>query len=119
MLTGGWWYAAAEHERLHALPDGVIPVVPPDVLMNKRADTRIDLESIKAIGRRISGDAFCGHLALDSSLPPRLIEWLRLPSSGNAAADYRDWKYGVLADCFGRPEFIMMPLDSNILYKEK
>jgi hypothetical protein len=119
MLLGGWWYATPEGERLRALPSEVIPFAPPDVLMNKRADPRLDLESIKAVGRRLLGEASCAHLAADPSLPPRLLDWLRLPSNGNAAEDYRDWKYGVLESCFGRPRFIKLPLDSDVLYKEK
>jgi hypothetical protein len=119
MLLGGWWYAMPAGERLHALPDEVIPFAPPDVLMNKRADPRLDLESIKAIGRRLLGDALGAHLSADPSLPPRFLDWLRLPSNGNAVEDYRDWKYEVLESCFGRPRFIKLPLDSNILYKEK
>jgi len=119
MPLGGWWYAAAVDKELLAVPDKTLPFIPPDVLRNKRADTRVDLELIKSIGRALLGDAVGAHLVLDKSFPPKLIQWLRLPSSGCAADDYRDWKYEVLENCFGRPRFLKLPLDSEVLYKEK
>lgn len=118
MLLGGWWYAACCGEELKALPDRSLKFIPPDIIDNKIADTRADLELIKALGREILGDVTGRSLEADASLPEILPEWLQLPSGENAVAEYREWKYTVLERCFGEPHFVPMDLNSKDLYKE-
>ncbi len=118
MLLGGWWYATKIGERLLAVPDRSLTFIPPDILRNKRADVRADLELIKSIGRETLGDAVGAHLVHDKSLPPGLVEWLLMPSSGRAADDYTTFKREVLPNAFGKPKFVSMHLDTNQLYKE-
>jgi hypothetical protein len=118
MLLGGWWYSVESGERLSIVPDRSVEFIPPDIIRNKRADIRIDLELIKSVGRELLGDVGGEHLILDESIPEVLVEWLRLPSSGFAANDYAAWKYGILPETFGRPKFVDLKLDRSELYKE-
>lgn len=118
MLLGGWWYAAPIDAQMSALPDYSLRFIPPDILRNKRADSRTDLELIKSIGRSLLGDAVGAQLLLDKSLPRAMVEWLQLPSTGSAAKDYASWKHGVLETSFGSPRFVSLKLEANHLYKE-
>lgn len=119
MLLGGWWYAAEYGKPLVAVPDRSLQYIPPDIINNAIADGRADLELIKTLGRELLGDAAGTQLAFDDSLPARLTEWLILPADEKAIDNYRDWKYQVLEDCFGAPQFVTMNICSNDLYKEK
>jgi hypothetical protein len=118
MLLGGWWYAAPIGAKLSALPDRSLRFVPPDIIRDKRADIRADLELIKSVGRAVLGDACGAQLPFDKELPSELVRWLQLPSSGQATVDYASWKYQVLPASFGRPRFVSLNLDSLELYKE-
>ena len=118
MLLGGWWYSTQVGQHLTYLPEATLNCIPPDILRSKRADARVDLELIKSIGREILGDAGGAHLALDKSLPPDLVEWLQLPSSGSAFEDYKTFKREILPNAFGPPKFVNMQLDADQLYKE-
>jgi len=119
MLLGGWWYATKAGEPLAFLPEDAVPSVPPDVLRTKRADHRTDLELIRSIGRQLLGDATGASLTFDKSLPPTLVEWLQLPSSGSAIEDYKTLKREILTDAFGPPRFVNWKLDADTIYKEK
>lgn len=119
MLLGGWWYSTKVGQVLSYIPEQTLNCIPPDILRNKRADARVDLELIKSIGREILGDANGAHLALDTGLPPDLVEWLQLPCSGSAFEDYKTFKREVLPNAFGPPKFVNMQLDADQLYKEK
>jgi hypothetical protein len=118
MLLGGWWYAAQIGSRLLALPDRSLSIIPPDIVRNKRADVRADLELIKSVGCAVLGDPDGAHLSIDKELPSGLVKWLQLPSSGRATGDYAAWKHQVLPAAFGRPRFVGLKLDSLELYKE-
>jgi hypothetical protein len=117
-LLGGWWYSVPAGSTLSALPDRTVDIMPPDILVEKTAIIRTDLELVRAIGRELLGSAALKTGSADCSVAVQLNEWLILPSLGEAVADYRDWKYKVLEDCFGEPKFVPMHLTSANLYKE-
>lgn len=117
MLLGGWWYSTKVGERLLAVPDRSLNFIPPDILRNKRASVRADLELIKSVGREILGEP-SDSLVLQKSLPSILVNFLLMPSSGKAADDYLTFKREVLPQAFGPPKFVTMHLDINQLYKE-
>ncbi|MBS1953152.1 MAG: hypothetical protein JST89_03145 [Cyanobacteria bacterium SZAS-4] len=119
MLLGGWWYSTKAGQVLSYIPEETLKCIPPDILRNKRADARVDLELIKSVGREILGDASGAHLTFGKSLPPDLVDWLQLPSSGSAFEDYKTFKREVLPSAFGPPKFVNMQLDADLLYKEK
>lgn len=118
MLLGGWWYSMKAGELLSFLPEESLPSIPPDVLRTRRSDYRTDLELIRTMGRQLLGDATGARLAHDTSLPPALVKWLQLPSSGSALEDYKTLKREILPDAFGPPRFVNWKLDADTVYKE-
>ena len=118
MLLGGWWYATPVDDDLLALPERSLNFIPPDIIVNRKADLRADLELIKTVGREILGDQIGSSLAFDADLPESIPAWLTLPSSRKAVDNYRTWKHEVLEECFGTARFVEMSLDSRELYKE-
>jgi hypothetical protein len=118
MLLGGWWYATPVADRLKAIPDRSLNFIPPDIIMNKQADIRADLELIKTTGRELLGDQIGTSLTFESSLPEKLVSWLLMPSMQRSVDEYRTCKYEVLKECFGDARFIPMKLESKDLYKE-
>jgi hypothetical protein len=118
MLLGGWWYATKEGQALTAVPDRSLGFIPPDIIADKRANARADLELIRLTGRELLGDASGFHLTFDSAAPPALVDWLQLPSAGSAVEDYQTFKHRVLPKCFGAPRFIDMKLEGKDIYKE-
>lgn len=119
MLLGGWWYAAQSGQPLLAVPDRSLQFIPPDIIYGAIADSRADLELVKAVGRELLGDATGVRLTIDDALPSRMTEWLNLPADERAIDNYKEWKEQVLRDCFGAPRFVQMSLNSNDIYKEK
>jgi hypothetical protein len=45
-----------------------------------------------------------------------MVNWLRLPSSGDAVKDYQIWSKKILDDSFGKRKFVKMELTSKDLY---
>jgi hypothetical protein len=109
---GGWWYAARTGSRLKSLPQETFVLLPRSMAASKRADIRLDLESIRAIGRAALGD-LTGHTLIGrADLPKPMADYLRLPSSGSAIDDYRAWGQ-VLDDSFGPRRFVELPVTSS------
>jgi len=90
-LLGGWWYAAPVGTPIAALPARTVEIIPPDIVRDRIADLRCDLELIRATGRELLGDASGARLLRDPSVPRAMADWLRHPSSGSALTDYRLW----------------------------
>jgi hypothetical protein len=114
-LLGGWWYAAPTRGRIELLPEATYTILPRSMATSKRADIRLDLESIRAVGRTILGDWTGLGLARREDLPKPMANFLRLPSSGSAIEDYRAWGQA-LTDSFGRRRFMELPISSSDVY---
>jgi hypothetical protein len=114
-LLGGWWYATPDRGRIEILPETTYAVMPRSMATNKRADIRLDLESIRAVGRTILGDWTGLGLACRPDLPKPMANFLRLPSSGSAIEDYRAWRQA-LKDSFGPRRFLELPISSSDVY---
>jgi hypothetical protein len=112
---GGWWYAAPVGGSLTALPDATWPLLSHAMAATKRADIRLDLESIRAIGRASLGDPSGLALLGQADLPRPMADFLRLPSSGSALEDYRTWSE-VLHDSFGPRRFVELPISFSDVY---
>ncbi len=105
-VLGGWWYAAAVGKPLLALPTRSAERAPSDVLRRQKADARVDLELIRAIGRELLGDPLGTGLSWSNEVPKALANWLRAPTSGDALADYKAYKDQVLPGSFGPRRFV-------------
>lgn len=112
---GGWWYAAQAGARMTSLPDETYSLLPRAVAADKRADIRLDLESVRAIGRAALGDPSGVSFAGRPGLPRPMADYLRLPGSGSAVEDYRTWER-VLKDSFGPRRFVELPVTSSDVY---
>ena len=119
MLLGGWWYSARSGERLRALPEQSIRIFPRDILLHKEADRRGDYESIKSILCNLLGYPAESDLTKNIMVPAPMREFLLMPSRGSAVDDYAFWKYKVLPEVFGPPQFIRWKLTSQDIYREK
>ncbi|HEY9777072.1 MAG TPA: hypothetical protein V6C81_25120 [Planktothrix sp.] len=117
-LLGGWWYAAPVNTRLLALPESECEYIPADIARDGSADSRSDLDLVRAIGRELLGNKPGVQLSLNRFLPRVLVDWLALPSEGSAVHDYCQWKNEVLRASFGEPKFVELKVDSTNLYKE-
>ena len=105
---GGWWYALNVGKTLKYLPPSSHAIAPRDVLRTKKADHRIDLESVRAIARTCLGDSAGGTLV--TSLPKPLSSFLRLPAPKRPIKDYEAWEK-VLVDSYGQRRFLKLPVD--------
>lgn len=63
------------------------------------------------------GDSTGVYLNKNTSLPKRLVSWLRDASMGNSFKDYGTWMNDVLKESFGVRRFIKMDLTANDIYK--
>ncbi|MFN8657172.1 MAG: J domain-containing protein [Candidatus Obscuribacterales bacterium] len=118
MLLGGWWYARPIGSPLTMVTERTLQFMPTDAMRNKRADHRTDLELIKSIGRELLGDMIGDDLKFNNKLPQNVVDWLLMPSTGNALLDYSSWKDEILRKTFGKPRFVAMKLDTTNFYKE-
>lgn len=114
-LLGGWWYSQTIGQRLKALPNRTIKLAPPDVMRRKTADSRVDLELVKATGREILGDAEGSRLRRDKNIPAAFANWVNGATSGEAVTDYKLWNYA-LEMSFGKKRFVEMNVDSAAVY---
>jgi len=116
-ILGGWWYAARIGEPMVAAPAATLEWAPHDLLVSRRADIRIDLELVRAIGRELLGDITGSRLARESDAPPAMIDWLRLPATDDPIGEYRTWRTRVLHDSFGARRFAELPLTQSDIYR--
>jgi hypothetical protein len=114
-LLGGWWYATPAGSRIELLPETTYAMMPRSMATSKCADIRLDLESIRALGRTILGDSTGLGLVGREDLPKPMTNFLRLPSSGSAIEDYRAWGQA-LKDSFGPRRFMELPISSRDVY---
>jgi hypothetical protein len=105
-VLGGWWYATACKSKLKALPTRSVERAPSDVLRSHKADARVDLELIRAIGRELLGDPLGTRLSWSKEVPKAFATWLRAPASADALADYKAWHGHVLPGSFGPRRFV-------------
>lgn len=117
-LLGGWWYATPVGGRIEFLPESTYDFMPRSMATSKRADTRLDLESIRAVGRTILGDPTGLELARRKDLAKPLANFLRLPSSDSAIEDYRAWGQA-LEDSFGPRRFIELQISPDDVYPQE
>jgi hypothetical protein len=112
---GGWWYSVKAKGPLKFLPPAVHAIAPPDAVASKIADPRIDLASVRAIGRAALGDPTGANLSSMADVPKPFANWLRFPPQRCAVDDYRGWEK-VLVDSWGARRFIRLDVNPTALY---
>ncbi|MEM2159383.1 MAG: hypothetical protein QXN55_00325 [Candidatus Nitrosotenuis sp.] len=112
----GWWYARKENDKLLALPGAIIKQLPAALISDKIATSSMDRYSIKALLIQLLGDETGnGAKLLKSSVPEKMVVWLRQPPSDKAVTDYSAWK-SVLEKTFGARKFVELKVDLNKIY---
>ena len=114
--TTSWWYAMRAGERLSILPPATFDLVPPEMARSKKASIKLDLESVRAIGRACLGDPSGASLAARADVPRSVSDFLRLPAADSAIADYRTWLERALPG-FGPRRFLKLEITSNDVYR--
>lgn len=105
MLLGGWWYSCTKGEKLTALPDSSLEVIPRNILDRGRACHAADLSLINALGLCLLEEG-------DTTLRPSL----RARAADTALEAYQRWKYEVLETVFGESKFVELRMDKTSLY---
>lgn len=114
LLLGGWWYAVQDGGRLNALPHATHSIVAPDMLRSKRANARLDLASIRLLGRTLLGDA-TGMTLQSLGVPAPMATFLRHPPGSSARTDYAAWHAAVKAS-FGPRRFVELAVSENDIF---
>jgi len=83
-VVGGWWFFKPRNATVERVPNWVHSSVPNSLFTKKRADVRIDLESVKALAR------YCLKGVKD--VPRAMDIWLSTPSCDDAVQEYFKWE---------------------------
>lgn len=118
-LFGGWWYATPLDQPLQAIPAEAEEFLSDKVFKTGRSEARVDLEMIRAIGRELLGDRGGTRLLLGKPAPDAMIDYLRLPSSGDAQKDLTHWYQDVLPKSFGPRRFVELNVRYSDVYPTK
>jgi hypothetical protein len=105
----GWHYSALIGKKIPVLLSHMVPLVPSQVLANKIADHRIDLNSVRSIARELLGITPGNSRA--SELQP-MRGWLMQPTSGNPYQDYKEWEV-IREQTFGPRKFTKWDFNLN------
>lgn len=119
MLYGGWWYSLPLHAKISALPIRSVNLAPYGLLNDKKADHRLDLTLIKALGRELLGDPSGMMLPLWTHIPKPITDFLRQPCSHSARQDYEIWEAKVLPASFGKRKFVKMAVTKDDVYPKR
>ncbi len=111
-----FWYAARKGESLNVLPPETFELVPADMARTKKASIRLDLESVRAVGRACLGDPSGASLGARADVPRSVSDFLRLPAADSAIADYRAWSEKALPG-FGPRRFLKLEITSRDVYR--
>lgn len=118
VLLGGWWYASIVGNKMKALPPKTYNLLPPDILISKISDHKVDQELIKLVGRELLEDKTGIKLIGMKIAPSAFINWLKCASNGKSVDNYKTWDK-VLEESFGKKRFVTMDLDAIKLYGER
>lgn len=81
-VVGGWWYATEIGAKMDRVPAEVYGAAPKN-FSDKRSKTVMDLESVKALGRRV--------LVGRTDTPGPMQKWLMMPARPVATEEYSAW----------------------------
>lgn len=90
-LLGGWWYARPNESKILKLPTDINNMIEEGILKGERSSTRLDLESIRVLGRILLGDKEGRLLAIGNDVPNNVKKWLSGHASDNPFLEYRMW----------------------------
>lgn len=112
-LTGPFMVWEKFGEAFRALPSRTLDICPRYAIDGVSADSRVDLELVKAALREVLGDINGSSFAFDPDFPKPFANWLMLPSSRGAREEFTTWE-NVRDASFGPPRFVkwdISPID--------
>lgn len=114
-LFGGWWYTTGEGRKLTAMPASTYSVIPPSLLLEKKASVEMATEQIKALGRELLGNRNGTFLQLKGA-EPTLAEWFTSPGSNDPYGEFATWQEKTLTKAFGKRTFVKWDIDRKTIY---
>ena len=117
MLLGGWWYSAKIGADLKAIPAKLIKILPSELLVDKKADSRYDAQAVKAVAIGCLGDLTLvgSKLLFNKDIPNEMVNWIRAPSNSSMLGEYSGW-IATLERCYGKRKFTTFDYDISQLY---
>lgn len=115
-LLGGWWYSVDEGKELIGISKDIFNIMQYEMKEIKNSNTRLDLESIKLLGRTLLGDKSGILLTTDSNIPRNLSIWLRENTTGNSFEEYSVWSN--ISNYFGERNVVKTSIDKDELYRK-
>ena len=116
VLIGGWWYSVREGERLLSVAKSIEHLMPYEMKISNKANSLLDLESIRLLGRRLLGDESGDLLSVDGDVPSTLNSWLKAKAGSNPFQEYSTWSNVV--NSIGELKVKRKIIDKDELYKK-
>ena len=107
LLLGGWWYAVSTEEKMLGTTKDVFETMPYTVKTDKLGSCVTDLESIKAIGRK---------MGQKTVFPHKMNAWVESGSSHDAIKEFQRWDES-LNRAFGARKFVNFDVDYQHFYE--
>ena len=115
LLLGGWWYSVNENEKLIGTTKEIYNVMPSKQKNEKTANIETDLESIKLIGRKLTGNENYQSI-IHKNIPKPIIDFLIKGSSKSAFTEMEEWDETLLK-AYGERKFIPFNITEKEIYK--
>ena len=106
-LYGGFWYAVEEGCYMIGTSKDIYDLMPSNVKTSKLADIITDLESIKAIARKLIKDA--------KDVPKQIKDWANSGSSSDPVAEFHKWDRALEA-AYGERKFVVFSANADEIY---
>ena len=113
-LYGGWWYATYPDELMTGTNSFVYDLLLPETIKTKKPTCYTDLESIKLVGKQISGIITSGF----TTLPDSMLNFLNKKSTKDIKKELMLWEKAK-EEAYGKPKFIEMKIETNKLFNMK
>lgn len=107
LILGGWWYTINDSEKLIGMPKSVYNAMPKSILIKKTANIKIDLESIKNVGK-----ALLENQSYDEKLTRYFLENVE----DKATKEFESFN-NILFKIFGKRKFINWNIDQKIILR--
>lgn len=116
VLTGGWWYAKRQGEKIKKVSKRTYSFMTQEMKDTKKPNSNLDFELVRSIGRELLGDETGTTLLMNKSIPKVVLNWLKLPQTGDAYKDFDIWQNKVLVKAWGKREFIKLDVPIEDIY---
>ena len=117
LLLGGWWYSRLVGSRLPAIPTRTAELMSYGQRNSALADSSLDQDLVRAVGRELLGDAVGTKLHSDLEIPKVLADWLLTSTNQTSTQDYSTWLNKVLPTAFGKRQFQKWDVTTTAIYE--